>query len=80
MYFFLEKGKQVLDMRGDLVLTHNPALVVGRIKSAAPRAVRNARYIEDVRGLTFWGKLRASRAALRFIWTRKSEALDYGEH
>lgn len=73
MYFFLEKGKQVLDMHGDLVLTRNPALVVGRIKSAAPRAVRNAQYIEDVTRLTVWGKIRASRAALRFIWSKKDD-------
>lgn len=30
MYFYKSQGKQVLDLRGDLVLTHNDALVKGR--------------------------------------------------
>lgn len=29
MYFYKKGGKQVLDLRGDLVLTHNDALVKG---------------------------------------------------
>ena len=39
-----QKGKQRLDVRGDLLLTHNAGLVKARIKSAAPSAVRNAKY------------------------------------
>lgn len=74
MYFYNLKGKQALDLRGDLVLTHNAALVIGRVKSAAPSAVRNAKYIADIPSMSVWRKLRASWAALRFIWG-KSEAL-----
>ncbi|ARB06271.1 hypothetical protein SppYZU01_34 [Shewanella phage SppYZU01] len=68
MYFFKKGGKQILDLRGDLVLTHNDALVKGRVKSAAPASVRNAKRIEDIPNLGFWGKVKASRAALKFIW------------
>jgi hypothetical protein len=68
MYFFKKGGKQILDLRGDLVLTHNYALVKGRVKSAAPASVRNAKRIEDIPNLGFWGKVKASRAALKFIW------------
>ena len=68
MYFYNQKGRQVLDLRGDLVLTHNPALVVGRVKSAAPSAVRNARYICGIPTMGVVRKVRASWAALRFIW------------
>ena len=54
MYFFKLKGKQMLDLRGDLILTHNDALVKSRIKSAAPAGVRNARYIENVAKMGFF--------------------------
>lgn len=74
MYFYKQKGRQVLDMRGDLVLSHNDALVKGRVKSAAPSAVRNARYIRGLKTRGFLFKLSASRAALAFIWGR-SQAL-----
>ena len=68
MYFYKQKGRQVLDMRGDLVLTHNDAIVKGRVKSAAPSAVRNATYVENIPAMGFRSKLRASRLALAFIW------------
>lgn len=75
MYFFKLKGRQILDMRGDLVLTHNPALVRGRIKSAAPAGVHNATYIENLPAMGFRARVAASVIALRFIWTRDSQAL-----
>lgn len=74
MYFFKKGGKQILDLRGDLVLTHNDALVKGRVKSAAPASVRNAKRIENIPNLGFWAKIRATKAAVSFIWG-KSRAL-----
>jgi len=68
MYFYKQKGRQILDMRGDLVLTHNDALVIGRVKSAAPAAVRNALYVKGIPARGLRGKLRATRFALVFIW------------
>lgn len=68
MYFYKQKGRQILDLRGDLILTHNDALVKGRVKSAAPAGVRNAFYIEGIPAMGFVAKLRASRVALSFIW------------
>lgn len=79
MYFYRSKGKQVLDMRGDLVLTHNDALVKGRVKSAAPAGVHNAMYIENLPAMGFRGKLAATRIALAFIWSGRSQALDADE-
>lgn len=70
MYFFLQKGRQILDMRGDLVLTHNPRLIVGRVRSAAPRSVRNGQWVEGIAAMSTWRKIKASAAALRFIWGR----------
>jgi len=74
MYFYKHKGKQILDLRGDLILTHNNALVKGRIKSAAPAGVTNAKYIQDIPAMNPFRKFRATLAAIRFIWG-KSEAL-----
>ncbi|MAL49643.1 MAG: hypothetical protein CMH18_07780 [Methylophaga sp.] len=70
MYFYKQKGRQVLDLRGDLVLSHNDALVKGRVKSAAPSAVRNSLYVHSIPALGFWRKLRVTFAAIRFIWGR----------
>lgn len=75
MYFFKSKGKQVLDLHGDLVLTHNKALVIGRSKSAAPSEVKNGRYVL-LPNLTAWGKFKACLIAWRFIWSRSIEPID----
>ena len=74
MYFYKQKGRQCLDLRGDLILTHNDALVKARVKSSAPSAVRNAKYVLEIPALGIWRKLRATVAAIRFIWGR-SQAL-----
>lgn len=74
MYFYKDKGKQVLDLRGDLILTHNDALVKGRVKSAAPAGVRNAKYI-ILAGMGFLRKIKATFHAIGFIWG-ENQALD----
>lgn len=71
MYFHKEKGRQVLDMTGDLILTFNKDLIVARSKSAAPPVVRSATYICDMGRLTFRGKCAASMRAIAFIWGKK---------
>lgn len=71
MYFFKTKGKQHLDLRGDLILTHNAQLVRTRARSNAPRYVQNAKYITSVGRY----KIRATWAAAKFIWG-KSTAID----
>ena len=76
MYFFKKNGRQMLDMRGDLVLTHNKDLIIARIKSAAPASVRNATYVTELHRLNVRGKIKASLVALGFIWSGKSKALD----
>jgi hypothetical protein len=74
MYFYRENGKQILDLRGNLVLTHNDKLIKARVKSSAPRAVRNPKYIV-IGALGFISKVKATIHAARFIWGA-SEALD----
>lgn len=67
MYFYKSRGKQHLDLRGDLILSHNPEIVRARITSAAPAGVHNARYI-TIKQLSFWRKIKATLIAARFIW------------
>lgn len=67
MYFFKKKGKQYLDLTGDLILTCNDRLVKARSTSAAPTKILNASYITNA-DLNIRGKLKATSLALRFIW------------
>lgn len=68
MYFHKLGGKQAVDFRGDLILSHNDELIKARSKSSAPRAAKNAKYILDIPNLGFFKKLRATWAAFTFIW------------
>jgi hypothetical protein len=77
VYFYRKDGKQILDLRGDLILTHNDDLVKARVKSAAPRGVCNPKYIL-INDLTFVSKIKAVFHAASFIFGA-SEALDADE-
>lgn len=80
MYFFKKKGKQHLDLQGDLVLTHNKNLISTRNKSASVRYVHNGKWIGKLRGKgSFWLKVRASFYTLWFIWLSENQSND-GDH
>lgn len=68
MYFYKKGGKQILDLRGDLILTHNNALVKGRVKSAAPARVVNVKYIVNIAAMNIYRKTKTTFEAIRFIW------------
>lgn len=68
MYFHIRKGKQYLDLRGNLILSHNDRLVKTRVKSAGPRQVRHGRYAVNLAAAGFRNRFRASLLALGFIW------------
>lgn len=68
MYFFFKNKKQYLDLTGDLILSHNDQLVKARTKSAGPVKVLNAKFVINAGKLTFWGKWKATKIALSFIW------------
>ena len=70
MHFSKHKGKQILDLRGDFILSKRDELVTAVAPSAAPKRVLFARYIPAIHRLGFIGKLRASGRALGFIWGR----------
>lgn len=69
MYFSKEQGKQILDLSGDLILTHNKNLVIGRVKSAAPASIRNAKSIM-LNSLSFFRRIQATFIVVRYIWKR----------
>ena len=82
MYFHTRDGKQRLDLRGNLILSHNTDLVKMRNKSAGPRSVHNGKYVVNITRLAFVRKVRATWAAIKFIWgpsqeltSRKAEQL-----
>ena len=75
MYFYKLKGKQILDLRGNLILSHNTDIVRTRTKNNGPRHVVNGRSIKDIPNLKFFRKIRATWAAARFIWG-KSQAMN----
>ena len=75
MYFFKHKGKQILDCRGVLILSHNKDVIRTRTKNNGPRGVRNAKHITDIPNLKFFRKIRATWAAACFIWG-KSQAME----
>lgn len=66
MYFYYDKGKQHVDLQGDLVITHNKNLVMARAKSAAPK-VHNVSYVV-LPGLGIWRKIKATLLVVGFIW------------
>ena len=72
MYFYKQKGKQILDFRGDLIVTHNDSVVKARIKSAAPASVRNIKYIANIPSMGIYRKIKATFAVLGFIWGKNT--------
>ena len=67
MYFYKKNGKQILDLRGDLIITHNDAVVKGRVKSAAPSSIRNIKYVLlNAEGFIY--KIKATILVIYFIW------------
>lgn len=75
MYFYKHKGKQYLDLRGNLILSHNPEIIRARSKNNAVARAQNASYVKDLPNVKFLPKLRVLWRAFRFIFG-KSQALD----
>lgn len=69
MRFYKKKGKQILDLRGNFILSKNEDLIETNARSSAPKEVKFARYVPKIHELKFRGKIVASWRALQFIWT-----------
>ena len=69
MHFFKKQGKLQLDLTGNLVLSNNKEFISAQVSSAGPRNAANATYIM-LRGAKFRQRVRATRHALAFIWSK----------
>ena len=70
MYFFKKRGKQYLDLTGNLILSHNDNIVKARSKSAGPSSIFNDKYI-----ILGDHRIKATIATLRFIWGKPNPLL-----
>lgn len=77
MYFFKRGGKQYLDLKGDLILSHNEHPIVSRVPSNGPFQARNASGLIMVKNLvTTRQKLKAAWTCIKFIFdSSRSEKL-----
>jgi len=65
MLFTKVKGKQHLNMQGDLVLTKNKKLVTVTVPSAMPELIQGGDHAYVRKG----SKIAATITALNFIWS-----------
>jgi len=72
MYFFTQNGDQCIDLRGNLILSHNEVLVKARNKSAGPKGLKNQKYIL-IKKLGFFRKIQAMFIVFGFIWGKSQE-------
>lgn len=79
MFFYKDNGRVRLDCTGDFILTRNDSIVRADRKHAAPMAVSNVTGVTGVGQFGFIHKLRATFAALRFIWGAGSRGYANGD-
>lgn len=70
MHFHRHKGKQILNLQGNLILSKNDDLVSCVSPSAAPNRVQCAYYVKGLAKAGFMAKLRATGRAIAFIWSK----------
>lgn len=70
MYFYLEKGKQHIDFRNDLILTIEPNEVMAKSQSVAPALItkNGGRVFTSVRDRPFWQKVKIVGVVIGFLW------------
>ncbi len=68
MNFFLVRGKQHLDLSGNIILSKNRNFVEAPVKSSAPR-IHRAKYFM-LQSLTTRQKIVATFRVIGFIWGR----------
>lgn len=74
MYFYLNKGKQVLDLRGVLILSFNDELVKTRVKSAGPTQVKAPEgYVKNLGKANFLRRIFITLRVIAFIWGKNKE-------
>jgi hypothetical protein len=69
MRFEKVKGRQVVDVSRDLILTEDPDIASAKIKSHGPSLITGGRHITNCGKLGLRGRFWASVWALKFIWS-----------
>ena len=67
MYFFRKGKDQHLDLRGNLILSHNDVITKVRSKSAGPVGIQNAEYAL-IHELSFLQRIGLLFKVISFIW------------
>ncbi|MCH9712733.1 MAG: hypothetical protein K0U20_08935 [Proteobacteria bacterium] len=69
MYFYNDGKNQILDLKGDLILSFNSDLVKTRSKSAAPKQIKSPDgYILNIGKLGFINRIKLTLKVIGFIW------------
>lgn len=69
MRFYLDRGKQHLDLTGNIILSKNRNFIEAPVKSSAPK-VHRAKYFM-LQSLTTRQKIKATFRVIAFIWGRE---------
>ena len=72
MYFYKENGKQILDLKGTLIISHNSDLAKSRTSSAAPSKILNSQYVK-LYGAGFFRKVFMSFYLFFYVWRKHEE-------
>lgn len=74
MYFYKEKGKQALDLKGDLILSFNTSLVKARTSSAGPSKIKAPHgYVSNLGKAGFVRRIAITLQVIGFIWGRDKQ-------
>lgn len=74
MYFYRDGKNQILDLKGDLIISFNDALVKVRSKSAGPKIIKSPDgYILNVGKAGFFKRIRVTLQLISFVWGHDKE-------
>lgn len=74
MYFYLDNGKQVLDLKGDLILSFNDELVKTRVPSAGPKQIKAPDgYVKNIGKAGFFKRIGITFRIIGFVWGKNKE-------
>ena len=68
MRFSKKKGRQTLDLSGNLIVTRNAELISKTSSSAAPNTVQGARWVSVGESVGFWGRVKATLWVIGYVW------------
>jgi len=77
MYFYRNGKEQILDLRGDLIISFNDSLVKTRSKSAGPKTIKSPDgYILNVGKAGFIKRIGVTLKIIAFVWGNDKELVE----